>query len=445
VSKRIVSLLIVAALLIGLAGLTFAGGKEEGAGTAGGAALDPPGPGVVKAGEPIVIGGTFTLTGPVSHAGRMTLEGAERAVQYVNEKMGGILGHKVVLKYYDDAFEEAKITMEYEKLITRDKVHLLISPYTSPFLAACPVVAKHGMLLFCNAADSYVGNDQYGQTVVNIQMDDKWRGGMWWHDVAQFFAHFDEWNYKKLPKPKTIAVLNLNISYGHEVADSVVSYWEKNGFKVVYHEFFEPGVADWTPVVTKLRELKPDIVFQPHYFEDCVTFVEKCREMNYSAPYMIIEGMSWDPLSWTHSDQGGLPPEVAKRGFYGYSVYKRKYDSESKKYLEEFTHQKYGFFPGNDHLCGFMAIELMAKAANKAGSLKKEDMIAVMKNNTFELAGYPYKMNDTGGNAAEFSWGVGQFIPADVNKAGSGADDWFTVWPPKFKEHDPMYPFPGWK
>ena len=41
-------------------------------------ALDPPGPGEVKPGEEIIIGGTFTLTGPVSHAGRMTLEGAER-------------------------------------------------------------------------------------------------------------------------------------------------------------------------------------------------------------------------------------------------------------------------------------------------------------------------------------------------------------------------------
>ena len=127
---------------------------------AGGAALDPPGPGYVEAGEPIVIGGTFTLTGPVSHAGRMTLEGAQRAVKYVNEELGGILGHKVKLKYYDDEFQEAKITMQYEKLITRDKVDLLISPYTSIFLAACPIVDKHGMLLFCNAADRYVGNDK---------------------------------------------------------------------------------------------------------------------------------------------------------------------------------------------------------------------------------------------------------------------------------------------
>jgi branched-chain amino acid transport system substrate-binding protein len=435
----IISLVLAVFLTVGGVGIGSV------ASAAGGEALDPPGPGQVKAGEPIIIGGTFSLTGPVSHAGRMTFEGAQAAVEYVNTVMGGILGHKVELKYYDDQFDEAKITMLYEKLISRDEVHLLISPYTSPFLAAVPVVAKNKMLLFCNAADSYVGNDQYGQTVVNIQMDEKWRGGMWWHDVADFFVHFDEWNYKKLPKPKTVAILNLNISYGHEIEDSVIPYLESNGFQVVYHEYFEPGVGDWTPVVTKLRELKPDIIFQPHYFEDCVTFVEKCKAMDYSAPYMIIEGMSWDPLSWVHTEMGGLPPDVSKRGFIGYSVYKKKYESDSKDYLNKITMEKYGHFPGNDHICGFMAIELMAKVANKTGSLDKEAMIKTMMENTFDLAGYPYKMNATGGNAAEFSWGVGQYIPEDITKATPGPEDWYCVWPPKFKEHDPAYPFPGWK
>jgi ABC-type branched-subunit amino acid transport system substrate-binding protein len=222
--KKILWIAILVLFLAVTASMSFAAGSKE---------LDPSGPGYVKADEPIIIGGTFTLTGPVSHAGKMTLEGAQRAIQYVNEEMGGILEHKVELKYYDDEFQEAKITMLYEKLITRDKVHLLISPYTSPFLAACPVVHKHEMLLFCNAADSYVGNEEFGQTVVNAQMDDKWRGGMWWHDVADFFANFDKWNHKNLRKPKTIAVLNLNISYGHEVADSILPYLEKHGYEVI--------------------------------------------------------------------------------------------------------------------------------------------------------------------------------------------------------------------
>jgi branched-chain amino acid transport system substrate-binding protein len=398
----------------------------------------------VSSQDPIIIGSTFTLSGPVAHAGQMAFEGAELAIKYVNEELGGINGRPVQLTYYDDEFDETKIPMLYEKLITQDQVDLLLSPYTSPFLAAAPVVSKYDQLMFCIAADSYVANDSFGQNIVNIQMDDQWRGGMWWHDVAEFFAHFDDWNTKGLEKPKTVACVNLEISYGHEIADSVIPYMEASGFEMVYAEFFAPMVADWTPVVAKLKELQPDIVFVPHYLEDCVSFVEKCKEMDYYADYMIIEGMSWDPLSWVNPEIGGLDPNVGKRGFFAYAVYKEAYPSESKDYLAKYTKEKYNSIPGNDLICGFMAVELAAKAANAAGSIEKADLINAMTENTFELAGYPYKMNDTGGNAAEFSWGVGQYIPEDINAADVSGDDWYCIWPQQFKNHDPAYPFPGW-
>ncbi len=394
--------------------------------------------------DPVVIGSTFTLSGPVAHAGQMAFEGANWAIQYVNEELGGINGRPVELKYYDDEFDETKIPMLYEKLITQDKVDFLLSPYTSPFLAAAPVVAKHDQLMFCIAADSYDANDSFGQSIVNIQMDDKWRGGMWWHDVAEFFVKFDEWNEQGLEKPQDIAVVNLEINYGHEIAESVVPYWEENGFNIVYQEFFDPMIADWTPVVSRLKEIQPDIVFVPHYLEGCVSFVEKCKELDYSADYMIIEGMSWDPLSWTDAEIGGLAPDVAKRGFFGYAVYKDAYQSESKDYLAKLTMDKYNSIPGNDLICGFMAVELAAKAANKAGSIEKQAMIDAMVNNEFTLAGYAYSMNDSGGNKAEFSWGVGQYIPEDIATADASGKDWYCVYPEQYANHKPAYPFPGW-
>lgn len=394
--------------------------------------------------DTIVIGGTFTVSGPVSHAGLMALEGAEAAVKYVNEELGGINGKKVVLKYYDDEFDEGKIPMLYERLITQDKVDLLVSPYTSPFLAAAPVVAKYDKMMFCIAADSYVANDQFGQNIVNIQMDDEWRGGMWWHDIAKFFVHFDDWNYKGLEKPKTIAVLNLNISYGQEIAEAVVPYWKDNGFDIVYNELFEPEHDDWTPVVSKLKEIKPDIVFVPHYFEDSVRFVEKCKELDYYADYMIVEGMGWDTLSWTRPELGGLSPEIAQRGFFAYSVYKNKYESATKDYLANIVKEKYDHIPGNDHIAGFMSVELAAKAANKAGSIENDALIQAMESNTFELAGYNYTMNSSGGNAADFNWGVAQYQPSDINNISPTDRDWVVVWPEKYKEKDPVYPFPGW-
>lgn len=53
-------------------------------------------------------------------------------------------------------------------------------------------------------------------------------------------------------------------------------------------------------------------------------------------------------------------------------------------------------------------------------------------------------MNSSGGNAADFNWGVAQYQPADINNASPTDRDWVVVWPEKYKEKDPVYPFPGW-
>ncbi len=434
--KALLMLLLVLSMALVL---TACGGNDEPADGEGTSADG-------ESSDPIVIGSTFTLSGDVAHAGQMAFEGAELAVKYVNEELGGINGREVVLKYYDDEFDETKIPLLYEKLITEDKVDILLSPYTSPFLAAAPVVAKYDEIMFCIAADSYSANETYGQSIVNIQMDEEWKGGMWWHDVAEFFVNFDEWNTNpELEAPKTVAILNLEIAYGHEIEESVVPYWEENGLEIVYNQYFDPMETDWTPVVSKLKELNPDIVFCPHYFEGSVNFVETCRELNYSAPYMIVEGMSWDPLSWPDPTVGGLEPSVAKRGFFGYAVYKEKYESESKDYLAAYVKEKYNSIPGNDLICGFMAVELAAKAANAAGSIEKADLIEAMTTNTFQLAGYDYTMNETGGNGADFSWGVGQYIPEDINSADGSGSDWYCIWPLEYQTHEPVYPFPGWE
>lgn len=439
--KKIIALLLAILMLASL----FAGcAKKEEAPAATEEAKTEETKDAADEGDTIVIGSTFTMSGDVAHAGLMAKEGADLAIEYFNAN-GGINGKQIELVYYDDEFDEAKIPMLYEKLITQDKVDILLSPYTSPFLAAAPIVAKYDQLMFCIAADSYSANEEFGQSIVNIQMDEEWKGGRWWSDVMDFFVNFDKWNTDdSIEAPKTMAIMNLEIAYGHEIEEAVVPFLEENGIEVVYNEYFDPMETDWVPVISKMKELQPDIVFVPHYFEGCVNFVETCVELDYYADYMIVEGMSWDPISWPNSENGGLDPKIAKAGMFGYAVYKEAYDSDTKEYLAEYTAEKYNSIPGNDLICGFMAVELAVKAANLAGSIEKEDLIKAMTENTIDLAGYSYKMGESGGNCAEFNWGVGQFIPEDINAADSSGSDWYCVWPEEYANHEPSYPFKGW-
>ena len=95
-------------------------------------------------GEPIKIGFSMALTGPLSPNGKQALLGMKIWEEEVNAK-GGLLGRPVKLIYYDDQSQSAPVPGIYTKLMDVDKVDLVIGPYaTVPASAAMPVVMQKG-------------------------------------------------------------------------------------------------------------------------------------------------------------------------------------------------------------------------------------------------------------------------------------------------------------
>ena len=86
---------------------------------------------VTEAQAPIRIGATLSQTGAYATSGQNQLRGYQLCVKHMNEK-GGVLGRKLELAVYDDATDPATAVRLYEKLITRDKVDLVLSLNASP-------------------------------------------------------------------------------------------------------------------------------------------------------------------------------------------------------------------------------------------------------------------------------------------------------------------------
>ena len=96
-----------------------------------------------KAADPIRIGLSLSLTGPTAPAGKQVLAGLEIWRDDVNAK-GGLLNRPVQLVYYDDQGAPANAPGIYAKLISVDKVELLIGPYsTNVIAAAMPAIIQN--------------------------------------------------------------------------------------------------------------------------------------------------------------------------------------------------------------------------------------------------------------------------------------------------------------
>src|SRR5205085_3644974 len=96
--------------------------------------------------DPIKIGFSMALTGPLSPNGKQALLGMKIWEEEINAK-GGLLGRPVKLVYYDDATNASTVPGIYTKLIDVDKVDLVLGPYATNMAAtAMPVIMQKGKL-----------------------------------------------------------------------------------------------------------------------------------------------------------------------------------------------------------------------------------------------------------------------------------------------------------
>ena len=147
-------------------------------------------------GKPIVIGQTLALTGPLGQTGMVHKIVGEIMIEDLN-KAGGLLGRPVEWKLYDDESKGATARTQYERLITVDKVDLIIGPYaTEGILAAMTVAQRYKKLYIQKVSTVLVERDPSGPAfakshkVKAVAMTSKcvWTGTLTGVHTGEFWA-----------------------------------------------------------------------------------------------------------------------------------------------------------------------------------------------------------------------------------------------------------------
>src|SRR3989449_2274604 len=90
---------------------------------------------------PIRIGASLSLTGTYAKLGKYQHEGYQLCQKDLNAQ-GGLLGRKVEFVVYDDQSLPPTGVRLYEKLLTDDKVDVVMGPYSSPVTEAVANVTE---------------------------------------------------------------------------------------------------------------------------------------------------------------------------------------------------------------------------------------------------------------------------------------------------------------
>jgi branched-chain amino acid transport system substrate-binding protein len=227
-----------------------------------------------QGGNPIKVGAGLSLTGGTAAPGKVILTALEIWRDDINAK-GGLLGRPVQLIVYDDQSTTANVPGLYTKLITVDKVDLLIGPYGTNFVApAMPTIMQHNKLTVSITAIGINRQFKYDKYFSMLSVGPE--------GINAFSKGFFEIAAAQSPKPQTVAILAADAEFARSCADGAREELKKHGFKVVYDQTYPPATADFSPVVRAIQAANPDIVYIGAYPPDNVGIVRAANEVGLS-------------------------------------------------------------------------------------------------------------------------------------------------------------------
>jgi branched-chain amino acid transport system substrate-binding protein len=235
-------------------------------------------PASAQSNEPIKIGFSLALTGPLASNGKQALLGAKIWQEAINAK-GGLLGRKVELVNYDDQSNPANIPGIYTKLLDVDKVALVNGPYATNLVApALPVVMQKGKILIGLFGLDANREFHYSRYFSMISAGP--------NPSLSFTQGYFQAAAEQKPKPETVALAAEDAEFARNACGGARENAKTYGFNVIYDKTFPPGTTDFSPIIRALQAANADLVVLCSYPLSSVGLLQAANELSFT-PKML--------------------------------------------------------------------------------------------------------------------------------------------------------------
>jgi branched-chain amino acid transport system substrate-binding protein len=237
-----------------------------------------PAPASAQSRDPIKIGFSLALTGPLAPNGKQALLGAKIWEEEINAK-GGLLGRKVELVNYDDQSNPATVPGIYTKLLDVDKVDVVVGPYGTNLNApALPVVMQKGKTFVGLFGLDVNSEFHYPKYFSMLPTGPKPR--------EAFTEGFFQVAAAQNPKPQTLALTSEDAEFSRNACEGARENAKTYGVKIIYDKTFPPGTTDFSPIVRALQAANADLVIVCSYPLSSVGIVLSANELGLN-PKML--------------------------------------------------------------------------------------------------------------------------------------------------------------
>ena len=231
----------------------------------------------VSAADTVKVGIVLPLTGSQAKFGEIEKKSFDLALEEINAS-GGINGKKLELIIEDDTGRPKVGRSVAKKLITEDRVVMIAGGYSSSVTYAVAGVCQRNKMPF----------------LVNTGSADKITTSGWDYifrlnpPVSHYADAITSLMAEKI-KPRTVAILHENSQFGIKGSKSFEKICRKAGYKVVFKEGYIHGGIDYKPILIRIKQLNPDIVYMVSYIMDASFLMKQAKELKLT-PKMFIGG-----------------------------------------------------------------------------------------------------------------------------------------------------------
>ncbi|HEY5637585.1 MAG TPA: amino acid ABC transporter substrate-binding protein [Burkholderiales bacterium] len=335
----------------------------------------------------------------VNAAGGLNVKGKKRKVELVG---------------LDDRSNMETVVRSYEKLMTSDKVDLILPPWgTGANFAVMPLAQKHGYPMLSPTAT--------GRKLVGMKN-------------PYFFALLQQPDvmmdalaeYMVARRMKTAAVIHVDELFGLEQATALEDSLKKKGINIIEKKSYPLGVKDLAPVLKGIQEKKPDAFIALSYPPDTFLITGQSKAIGFNPRLFYAAVGTAFPV---YRDK--MTPETVE-GVMGLGTWNPKMSPAAKAYFDAHVKrwQKEPDRWASAH--AWAGLQILEQAVAKAGLDRKAIRDAIASQEFDTVIG-----------KIRFKGSENISTPGVVSQWQSG--EFEVVWPPDRATAPALADKPHWK
>lgn len=374
--------------------------------------------GVRAQGKPIRLGGTLPLTGPFADTGVWVERGYRYWAERTN-RQGGLLGRPVEVTILDDASSVDRAVSLLERLITVDRVDLVLGGYPGTAAAAQMALVERYRKVYVSMGGhmaSFRRGFRYSFGGPPLM-------GQWWYEGAWRWLA----NIPRGQRPTRAAAITVNNPVGMAARESFQEGLKRLDIPLVMDELYDLPLASAEPLVSRARALGADMFLANGFFPDGVLAVRAMKVLDYN-PKVVLQAV------------GSLIPEwvtqLGPDGDYivsGTAIH-HKLPFPGIAELNQVARERWNLkWAPQYFLFGYAWAQLLQQAVEGAKTLSHAVLVRYMREATFRTIAGELRFDERG-LPAPYEYAT-QVINGEVE----------LIWPPGRRSAQPVYPKPPWR